>query len=190
MIRKARPEDSSEVIPLMLEAIGNIAHDLSGTDDVEYTKKVLTEYFQTTGNRLSYTHCIVWEEDGRAVGFALFYDGGQVQKLDAPLEERLSKVQGHPVHLIKESQRGEFYLDSVAVNSNYRGRGIAKHLMAAFEQEAAARGLKFAALLVDVANTKARKLYEAQGYHADGLVLHIANDDYDHMVKPLHNEQK
>lgn len=185
MIRTARPEDSHAVIPLMLEAIGNIAHDLSGTDDEEYTKKVLAEYFKAAGNRLSYTHCIVWEERHEVAGFALFYDGSQVHMLDAPLEERLSKVHGHPVQLIKESQRGEFYLDSLAVDAKYRGRGIAKHLMAAFEQEAVKRGLQRAALLVDVANDKARRLYEAQGYHADGLVLTIANDDYDHMVKPV-----
>ncbi|MCG7406144.1 GNAT family N-acetyltransferase [Paenibacillus sp. ACRRX] len=185
MIRLAKPEDSKHIIPLMMEAIGTIAFDLSGTENIETTVDVLEQYFLQSGNRLSWDNSIVWEQDGVPLGYALFYEGSNVIALDQPLEARLSELRGEPVQLVKEALPGEFYLDSLAVDASQRGQGIGKQLMAAFEDEARTRGLSKASLLVNVANNRAKQLYEVQGYEGDGLVITIAGEHYEHMVKKV-----
>ena len=58
---------------------------------------------------------------------------------------------------------GEFYLDSLAVYPEYRGRGIAKQLLKRFIDHAASISLP-AALLVDKGNPNAERLYKSIGF--------------------------
>jgi ribosomal-protein-alanine N-acetyltransferase len=58
----------------------------------------------------------------------------------------------------------EAELLTLAVDPAARRRGAARELVAAFEQEAAARGAAEALLEVAVTNAPARALYAAQGY--------------------------
>ncbi|SYX83726.1 GNAT family N-acetyltransferase [Paenibacillus alvei] len=185
MIRKATPEDSKYIIPLMMEAIGTIAYELSGTMNRDETMRILEQFFKQPDNRLSWQNSMVWLQEGVPVGYALAYAGYKLVELDRPLEERLSTLQGNPVQLIKETEGEEYYLDSLAVDSSQRGLGIGTKLMKAFELEAAQFGFSIASLLVNVANTRAKQLYEAQGYTADGKIITIAGEDYEHMVKKV-----
>ena len=185
MIRKATPEDSKYIIPLMMEAIGTIAYELSGTTNRDETMRILEKFYKQPDNRLSWQNSMVWLQEDVPVGYALAYAGYKLVELDRPLEERLSTLQGNPVQLIKETEGEEYYLDSLAVDSSQRGLGIGTKLMKAFELEAAQFGFSIASLLVNVANTRAKQLYEAQGYTADGKIITIAGEDYEHMVKKV-----
>jgi hypothetical protein len=51
MIRQAIRRDSAEAIPLICQAIGDLAFILSGTSDVQETVFVLSDFFQQEGNR-------------------------------------------------------------------------------------------------------------------------------------------
>ena len=66
-----------------------------------------------------------------------------------------------------ETDASEFYLDTLAVLSEYRGRGIASLLLKGAIGRAAACG-KPAGLLVDKDNNRARKLYERVGFRQIG----------------------
>lgn len=96
MIRPAAPGDAEQVIPLLYEAIGDIAHLLSGTEDFERTMEVLTSFYHLPGNRISYENAIVEETEGMPVGFALFYDGSRMGALDEPLLGRLRSCAADP----------------------------------------------------------------------------------------------
>ncbi|EJW15953.1 GNAT family N-acetyltransferase [Paenibacillus alvei] len=185
MIRKAIPEDSKSIIPLMMEAIGTIAYELSGTTNIEDTIEILEQYYLQSGNRLSWENCIVWEQDQVPVGYGLAYPGYKLVELDRPLEARLSAMQGKPVQLVKETEGEEYYLDSLAVHASQRGMGVGTKLMKAFEEEAVQLGFHTTSLIVNVDNTRAKQLYETQGYAADGIIISIAGEDYEHMVKKV-----
>ena len=62
-----------------------------------------------------------------------------------------------------ETQEGEFYLDSLAVYTEYRKRGIASKLLQRFVDYATELGLP-AALLVDKNNPNAERLYTSLGF--------------------------
>lgn len=185
MIRPSRPEDAAYAVPLLYSAIGNIAFLLTGTDDSTSAMQVMMDFYPQPGNRLSYENVFVAELDGRPVGAVLMYHGSRMADLDQPLMEQASARLGvEEVNFPKEARDDEFYLDSIGVDPAVQGRGVGTALMQAFEAEAARRRHGKVALIVDLANERARRLYEAQGYKADGQ-QRIMGHMYDHMVKEI-----
>lgn len=184
-IRPAEPGDAEAVSRLMYEAIGDIAHTISGTTDLPSTLETLSELFRMPDCRLSFGHTLVGEDErGRIAGFALSYPGAEAEALDAPLLRRLQE-QSLPVDgLLPEARPGEYYLDSLAVDGAYRGSGLGTALIEAFERRAAGLGERQAMLLVERANVKARALYERLGYREDGSV-ELSGHAYDRMIKPV-----
>ena len=91
MIRQAIRRDSAEAIPLICQAIGDLAFILSGTSDVQETVFVLSDFFQQEDNRLSYQNALVMEEEGQLVGLVLLYDGAKARELDLPLESSTAR---------------------------------------------------------------------------------------------------
>lgn len=185
IIRPAAPEDAGQVIPLLYDAIGSIAYVLTGTDNPASAIHAMSEWYKQRNNRLSYENVLVAEEDGEAVGAALFYHGSRIAELDQPLLDRLAARKGIVLASFPaESRENEFYLDSLAVNPACRGQGIGTRLMQVFEAAAARQQYDRVALIVSSDNPRARKLYMSQGYVSDGQI-DIAGADYDHMVKRL-----
>jgi ribosomal protein S18 acetylase RimI-like enzyme len=184
-IRLGRPEDGLYVVPLLCSAIGDIAYMLTGTKDPRLAAEVLLQFYKREGNRISYENTMVAELDGRPVGFALFYHGSQMEQLDQPLVQRLAALTNNlHIRFTKEAKMNEFYLDSLAVDPAYQGRGIAKALLAAFETVAAERGHDRIALIVESDNENARRIYEKIGYEKDGE-LELCGHIYEHRVKEV-----
>ena len=63
-----------------------------------------------------------------------------------------------------ETQAGELYIDSIAVSEEFRGHGIAKHLLKAVIERAREMGLPAVGLLVDKGNPRAESLYNKVGF--------------------------
>ena len=67
-----------------------------------------------------------------------------------------------------ETQAGELYLDSLAVDPAYRGRGIARLLLEASVEKSKRMNLPSTGLLVDVGNPRAEALYNKVGFRYAG----------------------
>lgn len=184
MIRKAQPRDADFAAPLIYEAIGDVAHSLTGTSDAKEAVRVMRHFFAQKGNRLSYENAVIATNGDERLGLALFYHGSRTQELDRPFVEYVERTTGRTPHIVKEARDDEFYLDTVVVSGAHRGKGIGKALLGAFEQEAANRGHDSVALLVDKDNDKARKLYEKIGYREDGTIW-VSGHLFSHMVKKI-----
>ncbi|WP_434384266.1 GNAT family N-acetyltransferase [Melittangium boletus] len=181
-MRPATPADAAVVVRLMCTAIGDIAHTLSGTRDKAETLRVLEAFFTQRGNRVSHEHVSVLEEDGRVVGFLSAYHGADIPRLDQPFIDRLLARGQDPSGVVPEARADEYYLDSLAVDARYQGRGLGSFLLDAFERKARALGHPKLLLLVDQENTKARRLYERRDYRADGALV-LGGHVFDRMVK-------
>ena len=97
-------------------------------------------------------------------GVIVGYDGKDLRRLRRRFqEEALSCLGMDYSNMDDETQEGEFYLDSLAVYSEYRKRGIASKLLQRFVDYAAELGLP-AALLVDKNNPNAERLYTSLGF--------------------------
>ncbi|GCE25900.1 acetyltransferase [Dictyobacter alpinus] len=185
-IRSASREDAARVIPLILQANGEIASTLTGTGQMSEIVRVLTAFFEGEDNRLSYQNMLVAQEDGQAVGILIFYHGSQAAALDRPLIERLRHLKQDPsLTLDKEADEDEWYIDTLSVSPAYGGRGIGTALISAAEERVRnSAGEAKIALLVDQENKRAQRLYQHLNYQQD-KVVQLYQHPYLHMVKWL-----
>ncbi|MCM3628845.1 GNAT family N-acetyltransferase [Paenibacillus glycanilyticus] len=188
MIGPASKEDVEQVMPLLHEAIGNIACSLAGVEDEAEAMRILAGFYIEEGNRISYRNVIVDKREGVVAGIVFCYSGDDAEQLDQPLVDRVKRVTGIKDYtILTETRPGEFYLDSIAVSSSFRNQGIAKGLMAAFEREAVKQGYDLVSLIVEEYNGQARMLYEKMGYNEDGELL-VSGHRYTRMVKSVSGE--
>lgn len=184
LIRPARIEDADQVIPLLYQAIGDIAYSLAGEADHEKAMQILQAFYVQEDNRISYRHVTVMEQDGLIAGILVAYDGGEADRLDQPILDRPGRSQEKKYALVKETRPGEYYLDTLSVSEAYQGQGIGRALMAALEQQGRDLGHSQVSLIVERDNGRALMLYERQGYVKDDVIV-IAGHEYNHMVKPI-----
>ena len=130
----------------------------------------MTEMAASEQTIYSYENTYVAETDGKIVGAMCAYDGGYYQRLKQPIVDILGKDSGFAQ--LKETEEGEFYLDSVGVLEVYRGRGIGSRLFAAQIERARTLGHKVAGLIVDADKPKAEALYTRLGF------IHLDNKDF------------
>lgn len=186
-ISQATPGDAEELLPLLLSAIGSIAFTLSGSTDERETEQALLSFMRSEGNRLSFSNTLVDRRGDAIAGMLICYPGTEASMLDRPiistLEERYGK--NSAAKLIPECLPGDFYLDSVAVAERFRGQGVAKGLLAAFEERGrACPGCSRLSLIVEPGNEGAAALYRSRGYGDDGQ-LPVSGTPYTRMIKPI-----
>lgn len=127
----------------------------------------------------SWRHALIACADGEPVGLCLCYDGADYHAMRlrtfAYFPESSEEMDFE--HMEDESGPGEYYIDSLAVKKEYRGRGIARKLMQQQIEHGHALGLK-PTLLVDPDNPPALRLYQSLGFryladcYAFGQIFH------------------
>lgn len=177
MIRPARKEDVSAVVPLLFFAMKEIAVKLAGTKDPQ---AVFEYFFQQEVNQYSYKNTLVYEDENGIGGMILSYDGGDLDLLRDPVLDHLQNAFVPE----RETGTGEYYLDSIAVAPGSQGKGIGKQLIAAAILKAQQEGHSVVGLLVDENNPDALRLYERLGFEAMEMKA-FAGRYHKHMVKRL-----
>lgn len=123
----------------------------------------------------SYARTQVAEVDGKAVGSLLSYPGDMyLETRDRTFAEiwlEFFEMTGDP-----ETDPGEYYLDSMAVLPEYRGRGIGRALMRDAMRKGFSLGYKRIALVVDSSMPRLISLYGTLGFLPDGHRLAFGVD--------------
>ncbi|MBR8462495.1 GNAT family N-acetyltransferase [Campylobacter sp. faydin G-105] len=183
MIKRADKKDAARCIELLNLAMDEIAFKLSGTDKRDESDEILRSFFVSEINRLSYNNIYVYRFDGKIVGVMCVYDGAKIEILDEPILSHLNSI-GICDELDSECFDDEFYIDSIAVDESYRGRGIAKELIAYASVLAKQKGIKKVSLIVDIDKPKAKRLYESLGFSKDTEMI-VCKHRYEHMIKEI-----
>lgn len=162
IIRQAHKEEASQIAELFMMAwpVDEILE--SNPISYEQLQEFITHVAASEDTIYSYENTIVAEVGGNVAGAMCAYDGADYQRLKLPIVNTLGNDSGFAN--LKETEAGEFYLDSVGVLPEYRGRGIASLLFEAQCQRAASLGHKVAGLIVDVDKPKAEALYVRLGF--------------------------
>ena len=181
-IRKAHKEEAAQIAELFMLAwpVNEILESNAISYDQLYESITLIAGGEDT--IYSYENTLVAEIDGKVVGAMCAYDGADYQRLKQPIVDTLGPDSGFAQ--LKETEAGEFYLDSVGVLPEFRGRGIASRLFEAQCERAASLGHKVAGLIVDVDKPQAEALYARLGF------VYLDDKDFfghamKHMVKHL-----
>lgn len=182
-IRKARIEDAFAIAPLIYDAIGDIANNLTGEQKLPKILASLQQFVTETTNRHSYLNTYVAVQDEVVLGIIVLYDGKTGYQLDRQLETQLAS-KGIHVHLDVEAHDDEYYIDTICVSEKARGLGIGTKLLQFAEQRGKELGHHTLSLNVEVEKVNARRLYERMGYVITEPWT-IIGEPFHHMVKSL-----
>lgn len=182
IIRKATPEDAEFLAQVVVMAIRDdemVKQNCGGDDYL----KVLAEVCEATGTQYSYQNALVAEtSDGKPAGAILGYDGAELYPLRRATWKIISNHTGFVPIMADETEAGEFYLDSLAIKSEYRGMGLGQKLIAAMTEKAFKEGHNNVGLIVDVENPKAEELYSRIGFGRVGERMFFTHKMY-HLQK-------
>ena len=117
-------------------------------------------------SQYSYLNTMVaTNSEGIITGILVAYDGAKLKELRRQfIKEAIVSFGIDYSAMDAETEGGEFYIDSLAVSSNFRGKGIAKQLLAAAIEKARELGIPKVGLLVDKGNPRAERLYASIGF--------------------------
>ncbi len=165
-LRYAREEDAPIVALAVAIAIDDeeALHDYCG----ESPLSVLTEIARAEATQYSWRFAVVAECDGEPVGAVVGYDGARLKELREGTFAVLRRLVGRVPNIEDETEAGEYYLDSVAVLPEFRGRGIGSALVEAFCERAFIEGAERVGLIVEEENTKAERVYQSLGFERVG----------------------
>ena len=183
-IRQALPEDAPSIAPLIFDAIGDIAHRLTGASIYSNVIAELEELVRATDNRHTYLNTFVAINNQEILGIIVLYNGKIGREFDGNLMKKLQKKFSTSTQIDIEAYDDEYYIDTICVAPHVRGLGIGTKLLYFAEQQARALGYKKLSLNVEEEKTKARQLYERQGFVITEP-WEIIGEKFYHMVKGL-----
>ena len=178
-IRPAQTFDADFAAPLIAQTIGAVGWHLTGTDNDNDAAHVLGQFFVLRGNRHSFIHTLIAEENGRPVGVAVLYPGELSSALDDPFRAH-RRMLGLSPDVTSEGQAGELYLDTLALVPEVRGRGYGGQMLDACARRAADMGLPLALVVED--GNPASRLYARSGFHPAER-LELAGHWYTRMLR-------
>lgn len=187
MIRAAQKKDAKQLSELMYIIWNDMELPLVVNNDKDTVLKVIEQSIVEGNYRNNYKHIHVFEVDDELAGFINCYAGDD----EAQLENNWLVIDFNesfnlestplPEH---ETDNGDFYIESVAVFTKYRGKGIASKLIEFTFENAKKLGFKQVSLNCDFDNKGALKLYNKLGFEplTDRV---LSGHDYKYMVKKV-----
>ena len=167
-IEQAQPCQAPDIARLIMEAMNHECclyfageeHGLSGFH------QLVSDLVCRADSQYSYLNTLVALNAQRdVVGVCTAYDGARLHQLRlAFVEGCLARFNRDFGNMDDETAAGELYVDSLAVDVRYRGKGIAKSLLKATIEKAKQLQLPAVGLLVDKGNPKAERLYTSVGF--------------------------
>ena len=167
-IEQAQPCQAPDIARLIMEAMNHECclyfageeHGLSGFN------QLMTDLVCRADSQYSYLNTLVALNAQREViGVCTSYDGAELhQRRTAFVQGCLARFNRDFGNMDDETAAGELYVDSLAVDVRYRGKGIAKALLRATIEKAKQLQLPAVGLLVDKGNPKAERLYTSVGF--------------------------
>lgn len=153
------------------EQISNFARNICTDEDVLY----------------SWRNTLIAEIGGKPAGMLTAYDGRYYHDMRIRTMALVKQHLGVEFPGMEdEAVAGEYYLDSLAVMPEYRGRGIGRQLLKQGIANGKALNLDVT-LAVDPINERAKRLYRSLGFKPSGT-LFIFGHDYEKMVIARHTE--
>lgn len=164
-LRDATSDDASFIARVVLAGIDMLDIDAKLPDEQRAIYEHLMDICRVDDTLYSYLNTRIAEIDGNRVGALVAYDGARYAALRAKTFGLVQQTSGMDLSRnAMETSPGEFYLDSMAVLSDYRGLGIGKMLMRDRMDYAFCNGFQKVTLLVDKDKPRLQHYYQSLGF--------------------------
>ena len=182
-LRDATSEDAPFIARVVLAGIEMLDMDSALPDNQRDLYEHLVGICRMDDTLYSYRNTRIAEVDDCAVGALVAYDGARYAKMREKTFGLVQQTSGMDLnHKAMETGPGEFYLDSMAILSDYRGAGIGKMLMRDRIDFALSNGFQKVTLLVDKDKPRLQRYYECEGF-AFSEEMFVFGAWYNKMVK-------
>lgn len=168
LIRKAKPEESNIIASLIFLAMEDIVYRFIGENSSEKATQLLDSLIKEENNQYSYENCWVVALEEGIVAAAIVYDGSRLKELRDPVAKKIKLMFNRDFNPEEETQKGEYYIDSVGVDPNQQGKGIGSRIFQFLINEYVHARNETLGLLVDKDNPNAKKLYLKLGFEIVG----------------------
>lgn len=158
-------DDIDALAALVLEAGEGIFEQLfEGVMPGLHAGQVVRLAVADTGSALSHTNAVVAEEAGRLLGAVLGYPAAEYGL--SPVAKALvpSRRVAPLAELLESRLPGSFYINTVAVMPEARGKGLARMLVETAIEVAAQKGFDEISLHAWIDNAAAQRLYAGLGF--------------------------
>ena len=164
-LRDATLDDAPFIARVVLAGIDMLDIDANLPVEQRGIYEHLIEICRMDDTLYSLCNTRIAETDGNQVGALVAYDGARYAKMREKTFGLVKQTSGMDLNRnAMETGPGEFYLDSMAILSNYRGVGIGKMLMHDRVEFALNNGYQKVTLLVDKDKPQLQKYYESEGF--------------------------
>lgn len=170
-ITKANPNEASLIATMIMEAMNlDCCQWFAGPNHtLEDFHQLMTRLVTMDDSQYSYRNTLTAHSDNELAGILVGYNGADLHSLRRAFIEGAKQSFGIDYSKIDdETQAGEYYLDSLCVDSRFRGQGIATELLKAGINRGRELGVAATGLLVDAGNPLAQKLYSRVGFEVMG----------------------
>lgn len=182
-LRDATSEDAPFIARVVLAGIELLDMDAALPDNQRVLYEHLVGICRMDDTLYSYRNTRIAEVDDCAVGALVAYDGARYAKMREKTFGLVQQTSGMDLnHKAMETGPGEFYLDSMAILSDYRGAGIGKMLMRDRVDYSLSNGFQKVTLLVDKDKPRLQRYYECEGF-AFSEEMFVFGAWYNKMVK-------
>lgn len=192
IIRNAKPEDKLTAASLIMEAIDDLAKIFTGFDNEESIKKEMENLFSENNNRFSHEYCTVIEINGEVAASVITYPASLMKELNETVIKKLKKrfvndeksflYYSEKIRNSREAFDDEYYIDNLAVSTEFRGKGLSKILITAAEKKGIEEGYEKISIIAEIHNEKAFNIYKHLGYIKD-CEIEVLGHRYHHLVK-------
>ena len=164
-IRDATLDDAPFIARVVLAGIDMLDIDEKLPDEQRAIYEHLMDICRMDDTLYGYLNTRIAEVDGNRVGALVAYDGARYAALRAKTFGLVQQTSGMDLSRnAMETSPGEFYLDSMAVLSDFRGLGIGKMLMRDRMDYAFYNGFQKVTLLVDKDKPRLQHYYQSLGF--------------------------
>lgn len=164
-LRDATLDDAPFIARVVLAGIDMLDIDATLPDEQHAIYDHLIDICRMDDALYSYLNTRIAEIDGDRVGALVAYDGARYAALRAKTFGLVQQTSGMDLSRnAMETGLGEFYLDSMAILSDYRGIGIGKMLIRDRMDYALCNGFQKVTLLVDKDKPRLQQYYESLGF--------------------------
>ena len=182
-LRDATLDDAPFIARVVLAGIDMLDMDAVLPDEQRAIFEHLIKICRMDDTLYSYLNTCIAEIDGNPVGALVAYDGACYAKMREKTFGLVQQTSGMDLsHNAMETGPGEFYLDSMAILSEYRGIGIGKLLMRDRVDFALINGFEKITLLVDKDKPRLQQYYESEGF-AFSEEMFVFGSWYNKLVK-------
>ena len=182
-LRDATLDDAPFIARVVLAGIDMLDMDAALPDEQRAIFEHLIKICRMDDTLYSYLNTRIAEIDGNPVGALVAYDGACYAKMREKTFGLVQQTSGMDLsHNAMETGTGEFYLDSMAILSDYRGIGIGKLLIRDRVNFAFNNGFQKVTLLVDKDKPRLQQYYESEDF-AFSEEMFVFGSWYNKLVK-------